>query len=262
MSAEDKKLEKLNKQYKKVCKDVMTVANSIRTLPYGMDRYRRLYWSLPTFKGLIVESLESSVDMLTSGPSDTQLNLEALKPACLEDSNQALDTKLPEQAEDNSKKDVTEAGYVETKVSSEKKMEDDKSTLVLEEAKTVLVNHKLEPVETSTPEVKPSDLKNSETQSTEPGVIMDTPKLPQRTQSMTQSVTSNSVSVLNGSAATSTHSIASWLNSTIDNIFGASGARTNLANNISSQHTNTGHNLVNVSASQGDAEESWFELNR
>ncbi|XP_067934838.1 bromodomain adjacent to zinc finger domain protein 2B-like isoform X2 [Watersipora subatra] len=74
---EDKKLEKLLKQYSKCCKDVVTRSSTVRTFPYGMDRYRRYYWCLPSFKGILVESSESSVHKLSSDPTDLNLTLKS-----------------------------------------------------------------------------------------------------------------------------------------------------------------------------------------
>jgi len=60
----------MTKQHRKLCREVRRCAGTLRTLPFGMDRYRRYYWSLPSFKGTLVESKESSLSEAFGSPDD------------------------------------------------------------------------------------------------------------------------------------------------------------------------------------------------
>lgn len=277
-TAEEKKLEKLRKQYGKVCRDVFTACNTVRTLPFGMDRFRRLYWHLPPLRGVIIESLESSLNDLTSCPTDLSLKLE--------------DPYLPSPTENQSTKQSnhsTEQHLTEIKSETKPDMTSE--------------NMDTEPTNFSTPLI-------CKTEAEKLDLIKSCPKLelPDTLSSqvvngysITPPLLAKNATTTTGTLGDASQSVASWLNSTIDNIFGASVAppssgrasvdsasllsssrinsQTDLGQSASqspdqpkpiqstsslvlppfSQSTN---GLVQPQATVSEADDTWFDLNR
>lgn len=241
-----------------------------------MDRYRRLYWHFPSLRGVLVESLESSVSGLTSAPTDLNLDLEdpglsAPNPS----SNQS--SQLPNKPE-LSKSDQ----YISDQYKSDQTQPDIK-------------NEKMdsEPTDYSTPvTLKPETGK--------PNLTHQFPKL-ELTNSLGSTVTTgpcNTPPVLGRDNTTNSvkgfasQSIASWLNSAIDNVFEAGHASPSISRplsavdspslassrvessstlnqlpsrNNSRPQLQTGSSisqLMNQSASSNNDDEAWFDLNR
>lgn len=204
-SADEKKLEKLTKQYAKCCKDVVTKCGTVRTFPYGMDRYRRYYWSLPSFRGVLVESHESSVHSTASAATDRKLNMQ--QPSESEKEEKVEDSRVPQTAA------VCKVEHIET---GELKLDDVKC-----EIKPVVPASDM-------PEVKVTDSAISLNESPKTAVPVK----------------------LNGMKSAS-HSIASWLSSTIDNIFtkegGEEGTHTSSHSPLTSSQSTSQYNNSSTS---------------
>lgn len=228
-------MDKLSKQYNKCCKDVATKSGTVRTFPYGMDRFRRYYWCLPSFKGVLVESHESSVHESASGPTDSALKLEEPSPDKVKECKDQV-------VENTSGDNKTEPG-----------------------AKTETVD--IEPES-----VKPDNIKAE----------LDETVIASRTDVNIKS-TSTKEHIEQPDKLDYTRSIASWLNSTIDNIFTQQkGLRSTSQNSLPSSQScsslsslpqagsssfipnGLAHTSLHPSNSAGSLTEidSWFELGR
>ena len=234
-TVEEKKLDKLLKQYTKCCKDVVAKFSTVRSFPYGMDRYRRYYWSLPSFKGILVQSHESSVHQHTSDSSD--LNVVLAQPSETSTSKEELKEEPKEEKKESS---PPCSGAESSTIKTEQEVPVSAATDTLSELSTIKTDVTCE--------------KSSVTET-------DTVKAPP-----------NGVNK-------STHSISSWLCSTIDNIFTqqqpsgsssqtavpsshSSGIATSSTLSCTDVRQSVSTYTANVTTSYGDTPDTWFDLDR
>ena len=221
-------------------------SGTVRTFPLGMDRYRRYYWCLPSFKGVLVESIESSIHPTSSGDSDYNLRLAEPKPEA--------EAKAGVESESHTTKDVK----VENGELSVEKMEtlEMKSEIKCEPEINVtdISPMKSEHVKTENSKMDSKDplfsignsVEDNNTDTTKSKIFIDNSESldntkPQQTSDntkQTSSLTNNSSSHSQFTSSIpqqnkdqtgirpngvtnshSPHSIASWLSSTIDSIF-------------------------------------------
>lgn len=255
MTSEERKLDKLNRQYGTVCRDLVSSCGTVRTLPYGMDRYRRCYWRLPSLRGLLVESRECSVvDDSSSGVSDCLVKLAKPTKAASADDNHVKEENptLPDTSHSQTQGKTTP------------------NTAIAPLPQKLEVDLKSEPMDTSTPTSQSNPVRPNQ-----PDTVSSTPLKPAASDSQSACTISGSTSLQiqqakqPTNASPSAHSIASWLSSTIDSIFGAAEQETKSPAidksvvNSSHDHTSnlsTAPTVVKVEKTPNTNE--WFELNR
>lgn len=269
-SVDEKKLDKLTKQYGKCCKDVVSRAGTIRTFPYGMDRYRRYYWCLPSFKGILVESHESAVHQPATDPTDNHLTLEQLSQVSTDvniEANTPVTLNTSSEAPPVNSGSGLAVSAAEQVVGAADATSADVGAKVDQlEIKPSIIKHnelKHDIICKSNCEGNNSSLKSAATIDSSTACCKPT----------TTSSSGTSPHLPPNGFSNSPHSIASWLSSTIDNIFtqqkstgspsqssitssqGSSGHLTaaTISNDLPGQPT---HN------STSDSIDPWFDLDR
>lgn len=199
-----------------------------------MDRYRRLYWHFPSLRGVMVESLESSVSPFTSAPTDLRLDLEDPAISVPKQSSSQpsqLHPSQPESKPEQSKPDQylpdqTNPNQHKYDQFRSDQYKSDKYAPSPVHNKLELKSEKMdtEPTDYSTPvpfkpeteKLKLARLCPKFESSNSPGSAVTTG--PCNTPPVLGKDIANSM------RGFSSQSVASWLNSAIDNVFGASDA--------------------------------------
>lgn len=206
-------------------------SGTVRTFPLGMDRYRRYYWCIPSFKGVLVESSESAIHPTSSGDSDCHLRLAEPKSEAKEEKYVKAESQLiqdikSEKEEEPSEKDQAMEAKSEPKSEPEINVTDlspvKSETVKLENKMDTTVSSNIEQsmLDKSSDSKIGNDVENQDSSKPQQTSLTNNSSPHSPLTSLHKEETKDQISRPNGvNNSHSPHSIASWLSSTIDSIF-------------------------------------------